>query len=89
MSSEEVFTMAIAVKYKKEIMNLTKDLPESRLKELIDFAEFLKAKKEDSAFMQMGDSAAYIRKIRTAEAKRVKTGKRFIEELIKWQKLRS
>ena len=74
--------MAIAVKYMKEIMNLTKDLPESRLKELIDFTEFLKAKKEDSDFMQMGDSTTYIRKIRTAEAKRVKTGKRFIEELM-------
>jgi len=81
--------MATAVKYKKEIMNLTKDLPESKLKELIDFAEFLKAKKEDTDFMQVGDSAAYIRKLRAAEAKRVRTGKRFIEEIMEWQKLRS
>jgi len=81
--------MATAVKYKKEIINLTKGLPEYKLKELIDFAEFLKAKKEDAVFMQVGDSAAYIRKLRTTEAKRVKTGKRFIEELMEWQKLRS
>jgi hypothetical protein len=77
--------MATAVKYKKEIMNLTKDLPENELKELIDFAEFLKAKKEETVFIQVRDSAAYIRKFRTAEAKRVKTGKRFIEELMKWK----
>jgi hypothetical protein len=89
MSAKEVCTMAMAVKYKKEIINLTKGLPENKLKELIDFAEFLKAKKEDTVFMQVGDSAAYIRKLRTAEAKRVKTGKRFIEELMEWQKLRS
>lgn len=81
--------MATAVNYKKEIMNLTKELPENKLKELIDFAEFLNTKKEDRVFMQMGDSAAYIRKLRAAEAKRVKTGKRFIEELMEWQKLRS
>ena len=42
--------MATAVKYKKEIMNLTKDLPENELKELIDFAEFLKTKKEEAVF---------------------------------------
>jgi hypothetical protein len=81
--------MATAVKYKKEIMNLTKDLPENELKELIDFAEFLKAKKEKPVFMQVRDSAVFIRKLRTSEAKRVKTGKRFIEELMEWQKLRS
>ena len=81
--------MATAVKYKKEIMNLTKDLPENELKELIDFAEFLKTKKEEAVFMQVGDSATITRKLRTAEAKRVKTGKRFIVELMEWQKLRS
>jgi hypothetical protein len=81
--------MATAVKYKKEILNLTKDLPENELKELINFAEFLKAKKEASIFIHAGDSAEYIRKLRTSEAKKVKTGKRFIEELMEWQKLRS
>jgi len=89
MSAKEVFTMATAAKYKKEIINLTKDLPENELKELIDFAEFLKAKKEAPVFMQIRDSAAFARKLRTTEAKRVKTGKRFIEELMEWQKLRS
>jgi hypothetical protein len=89
MSGEGGIIVATAVRYKKEIMNLTKDLPENELKELIDFAEFLKAKKEDAVFMRVGDSATFIRKLRTAEAKRVKTGKRFIEELMEWQKLRS
>ena len=81
--------MATAVKYKKEIMNLTKDLPENELKELIDFAVFLKAKNEEPVFMKVRNSSSFIRKLRTAEAKRVKTGRKFIEELMEWQKLRS
>ena len=81
--------MAIAAKYKKEIMNLTEELPENKLKELIDFAEFLKVKHEGTSFMQVGESAAFVRKLRIKEAKRVKTGKYFIEELMEWQKSRS
>ena len=81
--------MGAAVRYKKEIMNLTKELPENKLKELIDFAQFLKAKSEESSFMQAGDSAAFVRNLRIKEAKRVNTGKRFIEELMEWQKSKS
>lgn len=80
--------MAAGLKYKKEIMNLTEDLPENKLKELIDFAEFLKAKSEGVSFMLDSDSAAFVRNLRIKEAKRVKTGKRFIEELMEWQKSR-
>jgi len=81
--------MSEALDYKKEIINLTKELPEDKLIELIDFAQFLKAKKEGLTFMQVKDSAEYVRKIRIREAKRVKSGKRFIEELIEWQKSNS
>jgi hypothetical protein len=81
--------MGTAVKYKKEIMDLTRELPENKLKELIDFAQFLKIKSEKGLFMQVKDSAAYIRDLRIKEAKKVRTGKRFIEELIEWQKSNS
>ena len=78
--------MATAIKYKKEIINLTKGLPENKLRQLIDFAEFLKTKSEENNFMQAVDSAAFIRRFRIKEAKRVKTGKSFIKEIIEWQK---
>lgn len=81
--------MATGLKYKKEIMNLTEELPENKLKELIDFAEFLKAKSEGVSFMRAGDSAAFVRNLRMKEAKRARTGKRFIEELMEWQKSKS
>lgn len=80
--------MATGLKYKKEIINLTEELPENKLKELIDFAEFLKAKSKGMSFITDSDSAALVRNLRIKEAKRVKTGKRFIEELMEWQKSR-
>jgi hypothetical protein len=81
--------MAVSVDYKKEIINLTKELTEDKLRELIDFAQFLKAKGEDFTYMQVGDSAEYVRKLRIKEGKSVKSGKKFIEELIEWQKSNS
>jgi hypothetical protein len=81
--------MRVTLDYKKEIINLTKELPEDKLRELIDFAQFLKAKEEGFTYMQVGDSAEYVRKLRIKEGKRVKSGKKFIEELSEWQKSNS
>lgn len=81
--------MAVSLDYKKEIINLTKELPEDKLRELIDFAQFLKAKGEGFIYMQVGDSTEYVRKLRIKEGKSVKSGKKFIEELIEWQKSNS
>jgi hypothetical protein len=81
--------MRIAIDYRKEIINVSKELPEEKLKELIDFAQFLKAKKKKSSYMEVKDSAEYVRKLREEEGKKFKSGKDFIEELIKWQKLES
>lgn len=39
--------MGVTLDYKKEIMNLTKELPEDKLREVIDLAHFLKAKYAD------------------------------------------
>jgi hypothetical protein len=80
--------MGVATGYKKEIIDITKELPDDKLKILIDFAQFLKAK-EEFTYMKVGDSAAYVRELRKKEIKRVKSGKRFIEELIEWQKSNS
>jgi len=81
--------MSVTVDYRKEIVNLSRELPDGELRELIDFAQFLKAKKEGFTYMQVGDSAEYVRKLRTREGKRAKSGKNFIEKLIQWQKLNS
>lgn len=81
--------MGVAVDYRKEIINVSKELPKKKLKELIDFAQFLKAKKERFSYMTVKDSAEYVRKLREEEGKKFKSGKEFIEELIKWQKSES
>ena len=78
--------MGLAVDYRKEIINVSKELSEDKLKELIDFAQFLKAKKERFSFAQVADSTKYVRKIRVEEGNRFKSGKKFIEELMEWQK---
>ncbi len=81
--------MGIAVNFKKEIINLTKELPDDKLRVLIDFAQFLKAKKEGFIYMHVKDSAEYVRGMRIREGRKTKSGKRFIEELIEWQKSNS
>jgi len=81
--------MSVTIDYRKEIINVSKELPKEKLKELIDFAQFLKAKKERISYMEAKDSAEYVRKLREEEGKKFKSGKDFIEELIKWQKLGS
>ncbi|HBA26051.1 MAG TPA: hypothetical protein DCY98_01445 [Nitrospinae bacterium] len=78
--------MGVAVNYRKKIINLTKELPENKIRELIDFAQFLKAKNEGFTYIQVKDSAEYVRKLRIKEERRVKSGEKFIEELIEWQK---
>jgi len=81
--------MSLAIEYRKEIINVSMGLPEEKLKELIDFAQFLKAKKERFSNMTVRDNAEYVRKLRRIEGEKFKSGKEFIEELIKWQKSES
>ena len=78
--------MGVAINYKKEILGLVSELPKDKVCELIDFAHFLKAKKEGFTYLQVKDSAEYVKKLRAEEGKKVKSGKKFIQELIKWQK---
>ena len=81
--------MSVGINYRKEITNLSKELPDHDLRELIDFAQFLKAKKEGFTYMRVRDSAEYVRKLRAKEGERIKSGRKFIEELIEWQRSNS
>ena len=81
--------MRIEADYKKEIISLIKELPKNKLQELIDFAKFLKYKGTGFSYTQVEDSAKYIRNLRLKEGRKVKSGKKFIEELIEWQKSNS
>ncbi|KUG22880.1 hypothetical protein ASZ90_007315 [hydrocarbon metagenome] len=78
--------MGTIIKYKKQITDLTKDLTEDKVKELITFAQFLRAKQEGFSYSQIEDSAEYVRKLRLKDNKQSITGKNYIEELIEWQK---
>ena len=78
--------MSLEIEYRKEIINLSKELPDDQLKELIDFAQFLKAKGEVFSYRTVKDSAEYLRELRKEEGRKFKSGKKFIEELTKWQK---
>jgi len=81
--------MGLTMDYRKEIVNVSKALPEEKLRELVDFAQFLRTKREKFRLAQVKDSAEYVRKLREEEGRKYKSGKEFIEELIKWQKSES
>jgi hypothetical protein len=81
--------MGLTTDYRKEIVNVSKELPEEKLRELADFARFLRTKREKFSLAQVRDSAEYVRKLREEEGRKFKSGKEFIEELIKWQKSES
>jgi hypothetical protein len=78
--------MGVAMDFRKEIISLSRELSGDQLKELIDFAQFLKVKEEGAGFSEVRDSAEYVRRIRMKEGTRIKSSKNFIEELIEWQK---
>jgi hypothetical protein len=73
----------------KEIADLAKELPDSSWQELLDFAQFLRIKKEGFSYKKVADSAAYVRDLRKREGKRTRSGQTFINELIEWQKSNS
>jgi len=78
--------MGTAINYKKQIIDLTKELTEDKVKELISFGHFLKAKQEGFSYSQVTDSAAYVRKLRSKESPKSGSEKNFIQEIMEWQK---
>lgn len=78
--------MKTVVHYQEDLINLTKELPSSKVKELLDFARFLKADVFGFSYTKVPHSAEYVRKIRMEEGKRLKSGKKFVEEILEWQR---
>ena len=79
----------VAAKHVKEIADLAKELPDSSLEVLLDFAQFLKTKKGTFSYKQVADSAEHVRDLRIREGKKTKSGQAFIKELLEWQKSNS
>ena len=77
--------MKIPTDYQKEIVSLSRELPSAELKKVLDFALFLKTKKEGFSYKQVGDSVTYVRGLRAREGKRLKSAEQFIQELMEWQ----
>ena len=73
-------------KHVKEITDLAKELPDSSLEALLDFAQFLKARKGKFSYSRVANSAEYVREQRIKEGKRTKSGQVFLKELLEWQK---
>jgi RNA polymerase-interacting CarD/CdnL/TRCF family regulator len=78
--------MSLSADYRQQIIDLTKALPNDQIKQLIDFARFLKTKKDAFSYSQVEDSAEYVGSLRRKEGKRTKSGKKFIDDLIEWQR---
>ena len=81
--------MSVVTDYRRQILELTDDLPQEKIKELINFAQFLRTKRPVFLYSKIEDSAEYVEEMRRKEGKKVKSGKKFIEELIEWQRLNS
>ena len=75
--------------YRKEILNLTEELPVSKLREVLDFINVLRAKDRGFSYKEVNNSVAYVQEMRSKKAEHVKSGKEFIEELIRWQESNS
>ncbi len=78
-----------AAKHVKEITDLAKELPDSSLEVLLDFAQFLKTKKGTFSYKQVAHSAEHVRALRVEEGKRTKSGQAFLKELLEWQESNS
>lgn len=80
------YLMKTVMDYKEDLINLTRELPSNKVKELLDFAEFLKDKAEGFSYKKIPKSAEYIRKMRMEDGKRLKSSKNFVKELLEWQR---
>ena len=79
----------VAAKHVKEITEVAKELPDSSLEVLLDFAQFLKTKKGTFSYKHVADSAEHVRDLRVREGMKTKSGHAFIKELVEWQKSNS
>jgi len=72
-----------------EIKNIAKMLPPEKLREVLDFMEFLYQKEKGFDYTRVENSAEYVRRLREKQSftqdGQQKDGHEFLKELIEWQ----
>ena len=76
-----------------EIKNIAKMLPPEKLREVLNFMEFLYQKDKGFDYTGVENSAEYVRRLREKQSftqdGQQKDGREFLKELIEWQKSNS
>jgi len=76
-----------------EIKNIAKMLPLEKLREVLNFMEFLYQKDKGFDYTGVENSAEYVRRLREKQSftqdGQQKDGREFLKELIEWQKSNS
>jgi len=76
-----------------EIKNIAKMLPPEKLREVLNFMEFLYQKEKGFDYAGVENSAEYVRRLREKQSftqdGQQKDGREFLKELIEWQKSNS
>ncbi len=76
-----------------EIKNIAKMLPLEKLREVLNFMEFLYQKDKGFDYTGVENSAKYVRRLREKQSftqdGQQKDGREFLKELIEWQKSNS
>ena len=71
------------------IQDIAKMLPPEKLREVLDFMEFLYQKEKNFVYTSVENSAEYVRILREKESVtqkgQQKDGQEFLKELIEWQ----
>ncbi len=72
-----------------KIQNIAKMLPPEKLREVLDFMEFLYQKEKQFVYSSVENSAEYVRSLREKESVtqkgQQKDSQEFLKELIEWQ----
>ena len=74
--------------WQEKIQHIAKMLPAEKLREALDFMEFLYQKDKGFSYTMIENSAEYVRELREqafAQNGQEKDGQAFIKELIEWQ----
>lgn len=76
-----------------EIKKIAKMLPPEKLREVLNFMEFLYQKQKGFDYTGVENSAEYVRRLREKQSftqdGQQKDGREFLKELIEWQKSNS
>ena len=70
------------------IQDIAKMLPPEKLREVLDFMEFLYQKDKKFVYTSVENSAEYVRSLREKESF-TQDGQEFLKELIEWQESNS